>query len=246
MKKMFSVTTQSLLVALALSSNAFAQNHSIDSFSKAKKILEKQVYHDHRKTIYCDAYFDAKKRVSAPVGFETTKYIKRSKKIEWEHIVPAENFGRNFTSWRDGAAVCVSKKGKVYKGRKCAGKVSKEYRYMQADMFNLHPAIGAVNALRSNYNFTILATAKSNFGSCEMKIENRKAEPPQQARGRIARAYLYMDLTYPNYNMSRQQKQLMNAWDKQYPTSKWECLRAKRITVLQGSENEILNERCGI
>ena len=61
---------------------------------------------------------------------------------------------------------------------------------MQADMFNLYPAIGAVNALRSNYNFTMLPDAKSDFGTCEMKIDNRKADPPEAARGQIARTYL--------------------------------------------------------
>jgi len=236
-----------ILVAslLLITGSAIAKNNSTASFSKAKKILLKEVYYDHRKTIYCNADFNAKKHITAPAGFETAKYIKRSKKIEWEHVVPAENFGRTFVEWREGDDICVSKKGKSYKGRKCANKTSKEYRYMQADMFNLYPAIGAVNALRSNYNFTMLPTAKSDFGSCKMKIENRKAEPPKQARGRIARTYLYMDLTYPRYSMSKQQKQLMTAWDKQYSVSQWECLRAERITTLQGSSNQILNERCG-
>jgi endonuclease I len=48
---------------------------------------------------------------------------------------------------------------------------------MQADMFNLYTAIGAVNALRSNYNFTMRVWEVSDFDSCKMKIENRKAEP---------------------------------------------------------------------
>ena len=29
--------------------------------------------------------------------------------------------------------------------------------------------------------------------------------------------------------MSRQQRQLMDAWDKMYPVDQWECTRAKRI-----------------
>lgn len=48
---------------------------------------------------------------------------------------------------------CITNKGKAYKGRKCANKANAEYRYMQADMHNLFLAIGAVNAMRSNYNF---------------------------------------------------------------------------------------------
>jgi deoxyribonuclease-1 len=207
-------------------------------------MLEKSVYDDHRVTLYCGAAFDSSKKVIFPEGFHTSKYVKRAKKIEWEHVVPAENFGRTFKEWREGDAQCVSSKGKSFKGRKCAEKINHEYRYMQADMFNLFPAIGAVNALRSNYNFTMQPGVESDFGSCEMKIENRKAEPPKEARGQISRAYMYMENTYSRYSMSKQQRQLMNAWDKQYPVGSWECQRTKKITDLQKSNNEVVMSLC--
>jgi deoxyribonuclease-1 len=229
---------------ILIQQTSLANNQKIESFSKAKKLLEKQVYQNHQVTLYCAAKFKTDKQVILPDGFHTTKYIKRSKKIEWEHVVPAENFGRTFSEWRDGHNKCVSSKGKAFKGRKCAEKVNVEYRHMQADMFNLYPAIGAVNALRSYYNFTMLPGEESSFGSCSMKINNRKAEPPENARGRIARTYLYMDKTYSRYSMSRQQKQLMNAWDKEFPVSKWECMRVKFITDLQESTNSIVQKRC--
>ncbi|WP_160061057.1 endonuclease [Psychromonas sp. L1A2] len=233
-------------ILLLIPASSFAANETIQSFNKAKKILEREVYQDHRITLYCGAEFDDKKLVTPPEGFTTEKFLKRSKKIEWEHAVPAENFGRTFKEWRDGDALCVNSKGKEFKGRRCAEKVNVEYRYMQADMFNLYPAIGAVNALRSNYNFTMQPSEESDFGSCEMKIADRKAEPPARARGRIARTYLYMDETYSRYNMSRQQKQLMNAWDKMYPVDSWECLRVKRISKLQNSKNNIVQSRCEV
>tara|TARA_R110001583_G_scaffold94384_8_gene237902 strand:- start:5779 stop:6519 length:741 start_codon:yes stop_codon:yes gene_type:complete len=238
-------TTLSIsLIFLSISS--FAANQSIQSFSKAKRLLEREIYSNHRETLYCAAKFNSDKQVIFPDGFHTTKYIKRSKKIEWEHVVPAENFGRTFIEWRDGDNKCISRKGKSYKGRRCAEKVNSEYRYMQADMFNLYPVIGAVNALRSNYNFTMLPDVKNDFGSCAMKIDSRKAEPPVAARGRISRTYLYMDATYKRYNMSRQQKQLMTAWDKMQPVDKWECTRAKKIRTLQQNENIVVKSRCEI
>ncbi|MBA6348338.1 endonuclease [Colwellia sp. BRX8-9] len=229
---------------ILIQQTSLANNQKIESFSKAKKLLEKQVYQNHQVTLYCAAKFKTDKQVIFPDGFHTTKYIKRSKKIEWEHVVPAENFGRAFSEWRDGHNKCVSSKSKSFKGRRCAEKVNVEYRYMQADMFNLYPVIGAVNALRSNYNFTMLPGEESSFGSCAMKINNRKAEPPQNARGRIARTYLYMDEAYQRYSMSKQQKRLMNAWDKTYPISEWECARAKKITEIQESENSVIKLRC--
>lgn len=191
-------------------------------------MLEKSVYNNHRVTLYCAADFKSDKYVIPPKGFQSPKYKKRSKKIEWEHVVPAENFGRTFKEWREGDPQCISNKGKAFKGRKCASKLNLEYRYMQADMFNLFPAIGSVNALRSNYNFAMQPNEKSSFGSCEMKIANRKAEPPKAARGQISRAYLYMESRYSRYSMSKQQRQLMNAWDKQYPVDSWECQRTKK------------------
>ncbi|MGE6568157.1 endonuclease [Shewanella vesiculosa] len=219
-------------------------NITNDSFNKAKKMLEKHVYHDNRLTIYCGAKFDAKKNIEMPAGFVTTTHLKRSKKVEWEHVVPAENFGRAFSEWRNGHQECVDSKGKAFKGRKCAEKMNTEYRYMQADMHNLFPAIGAVNALRSNYNFTMLPSVKSDFGSCDMRIDHKKSQPPESSRGTIARTYIYMEQSYPKYKMSKQQRQLMAAWDKQYPVSKWECKRAKRIEKLQGNANEEVNSSC--
>lgn len=219
-------------------------NKANHSFNKAKRILETKVYYDNRQTLYCLAMFDAKKYVTPPSGFVTTKHIKRSKKIEWEHVVPAENFGRTFAEWKLGDKACVNSKGKSFKGRRCAEKLNYEYRYMQADMHNLFPAIGAVNAMRSNYNFTMLPSVKSGFGSCDMRIDNRKAQPPVESRGRIARTYMYMETAYPRYKMSNQQKQLMNAWNKMYPVSEWECQRAYRIKKIQNNANSVVEGSC--
>ena len=175
-----------LLAALVMASGAQAAgNEWNDSFSKAKKTLERQVYYDHRITLYCGAAFDEKKNVTLPEGFTAAKHGKRAGKVEWEHVVPAENFGQAFAEWREGDAQCVDNKGKAFKGRKCAEKASREYRLMQADLYNLYPAVGAVNALRQNYNFQMLPGEESDFGSCEMKIADRKAEPPARARGRL-------------------------------------------------------------
>ena len=216
----------------------------IDSFSKAKKLMMEKVYFDHRETLYCGAAFDERKRVTLPIGFHTVKHVKRANRVEWEHVVPAENFGRTFIEWRDGHPSCIDSKGKAFKGRNCASKVNKEYRYMQSDLHNLYPSIGAVNGSRSNYNFSILPSAKADFGSCLVKIDNRNVEPPESARGAIARAYLYMEWRYPRYKMSKPQKQLMHTWNIQYPVSEWECIRAGRIKETQGNENVFIREKC--
>lgn len=68
-----------------------------------------------------------------------------------------------------------------FKGRKCAEKVNMGYLYMQSDMYNLYPTIGAVNAMRQNYNFALLPDATPVFGTCQFKIYEKKVEPPKQA-----------------------------------------------------------------
>jgi len=66
--------------------------------------------------------------------------------------VPAHAFGQAFKEWRDGAPDCVDSKGRLFKGRNCARKMVKLFRFMEADLFNLQPAIGEVNGLRSHYS----------------------------------------------------------------------------------------------
>lgn len=235
-----------LAITAVLSFNLHASgNEQITSFNKAKKILERNVYDQvPRTTIYCLANFNNKKKIVDKHGFTTTKHKKRQSRIEWEHVVPAENFGRGFTAWREGDSRCTNKKGKSFKGRRCAEKVNKQYRYMQADMYNLYPAIGAVNALRSNYNFVGSShLADSQFGSCPIKIANRKVEPPGYARGQIARAYLYMESAYPGYRIGNQKRELQQ-WDKQYPVTVSECQRTKLIEQYQKNENNIVKPSC--
>ena len=231
-----------LLTSLGIGSASAAGNETIDSFSKAKKMLERQIYFDHRVTLYCGASFDEKK-IDLPDGFFTKKHQKRASKVEWEHAVPAENFGRAFEEWREGHPQCVSK-GKPFKGRKCAEKVNMEYRHMQADMYNLFPAIGAVNAVRSNKRYSELPSAPSAFGICEAKVDGNRFEPPVRSKGQVARAALYMADSYGKYRLSRQQEQLFNTWNKMFPVDQWECTRAKRIEKLQGNENRFIKEPC--
>lgn len=219
-------------------------NTANDSFNKAKKSLERQVYFDHRVTLYCGASFDAKKRIDLPLGFMTPAHEKRSGKVEWEHAVPTENFGRAFSEWRDGDPQCVDNRGQSFKGRKCAEKVNMEYRYMQSDMYNLFPAIGSVNAVRSNFRYAELPGKPASFGTCDAKVSGDRFEPPARAKGQVARAALYMDEAYPKFNLSKQQRQLFQSWNKMHPVDAWECARAKRIEKIQGNENRFAKEPC--
>ena len=121
MIKSFKIAAAVLAFAPVL---GFSQGNTVnDSFNKAKQLLERQVYFDHRVTLYCGAEFDARKNITLPAGFTAQKHQKRANRVEWEHVVAAENFGRSFKEWRDGDPVCVNNKGKAYKGRRCAERI---------------------------------------------------------------------------------------------------------------------------
>ena len=123
--------------------------------------------------------------------------------------------------------------------------MNKKYRRIQADMYNLYPAIGEVNGRRSNYSMAIIKGEKREFGKCDVEIKNKKVEPREDIRGEIARTYLYMDSVYPGRGIiSKKNRKLFDAWERSYPVDQWECERARKIQKLQGNKNRILINLC--
>ena len=89
---------------LLLISNLYCNN-----FYESKKILLDNVYFDNQKTFYCNNAYEVSKN-----GFKKNVHIiediekysaknpnnERSTKLEWEHVVPAYNFGRQLFCWK--------------------------------------------------------------------------------------------------------------------------------------------------
>jgi deoxyribonuclease I len=180
------------------------------SFSSAKKYLSKQV-NTETKTIYCGCSIkkQRKKLIPDPASCdyvprnEFTKKGKvnaRAKRIEWEHIVPAWEFGHQLQCWQNG-------------GRKNCKKVNKQFKKMEADINNLAPAVGEINADRSNYRFGMIEGEKRAYGACDVEIDfkQRVIEPPPESRKKIAETYYYMKKTY-GLKISKKQQKLFNAW----------------------------------
>jgi len=123
--------------------------------------------------------------------------------------------------------------------------MNKEYRTMQADMYNLYPAIGEVNRRGSNYSMAIIEGEKRKFVKCDVEIKSRKVEPKESIRGKIARTYLYMDSVYPGRGIiSKKNSTLFKSWNQGDPVDQWECERARRIEKIQGNRNEVVLENC--
>lgn len=215
-----------------------------ESFSKSKKELRK-IYQGHQIAFYSDCkynYQDKKNMIDrSSCGYTPrNQYTKkgnlnqRARQIEWEHVMPAENFGRQLSCWRDGDVKCVKQDGKSYKGRKCCEKVSREFRIMQADMINLVPAIGELNADRSNYRYGADEPKTGQYGKVLFQVDfvNKRAYINPTKRGDVARIYFYMANKY-NLKLSKQERAMMEVWDKQDPIDKWEIERIDRINKIQ-------------
>jgi deoxyribonuclease I len=236
-----------ILMFVFIGSTLFAPemgNTRINSFGKVKKILRK-LYQNHRITFYCGCTYDREVNHSS-CGYKPKRPLtkkgkknKRAFRIEWEHVVPAHAFGKSFKEWQIGDPKCGGKKG-----RKCARK-NKLFARMEADLYNLVPAIGEVNSNRSNYSMADIPGEEREYGSCDVEIKGRKVEPRPAVRGNIARTYLYMDWAYPGRGIiSAHERKFFETWDKADPVDDWECERARLIEKVQGNANLFVKRSC--
>lgn len=164
---------------------------------------------------------------------------KRSKRLEWEHVVPASFIGRNKACWKEGHAECVSRKGKAYKGRRCCNKVDKQFRKAAADLKNLVPSIGEINMDRSNFAHSEVEGEAREYGSCDFEVNRklRTAEPAVHLRGFIGRTWIYMEAAH-ELDVPAEDKTVYRAWAEAYPVEQWELDRSNRIekTLLESSQ----------
>lgn len=116
-------------------------------------------------------------------------------------------------------------------GRK-ACKKDPTFKAMEANLYNLVPAIGEINGDRSNYKFGMIEGVATQYGACQITIDfkAKRVEPPAHVRGDIARIYFYMSEKY-KIRLSEQQIKLFQAWDKLDPESDWEIERASMIKL---------------
>ncbi|MEL6181741.1 MAG: hypothetical protein AAFS10_22465, partial [Myxococcota bacterium] len=107
-------------------------NATIYSFGASKRMLP-DIFKGHAETFYCGCPFNGKKVQFKGCGYKVRKNKTRASRLEWEHVVPAAAFGRSFTPWSEGNPKCKNSKQEPYKGRRCATKISKKFRRMEAD-----------------------------------------------------------------------------------------------------------------
>jgi len=233
-RKIFASVAFALLLPAFFSHALSLDNYHQNSFNQAKAYAA-QINEGAPGTFYCGCkiHWQGKKGVPdlASCGYQVRKNANRASRIEWEHVVPAWSFGHQRQCWQNG-------------GRKNCAK-DEGYRRMETDLHNLQPSIGEVNGDRGNFMYSQWNGGESQYGQCAMKVDfkNKLAEPPVRVRGAIARTWFYMRDQY-QLQMSKQQTQLMTAWNKQYPATEWECERDRRIARVQGNHNPYVQQAC--
>lgn len=218
------------------------------SFGQAKKVARDHVYKDHLSTFYCACRFTPMGTTGGGAidpsgcGYEPRKNSKRGNRLEWEHVMPASFFGRNRSCWR-GHPACLDRQGKPYRGRECCGKpgVDDGFRRIEADLHNLVPAVGELNADRSNHPFGVVSGEPREYGRCDFEVGKDSsggtvAEVEERLKGDVARIWLYMAQTY-GVSLPEGYRKILEQWAEEDPISEWETERDRRIEEIQGNRN---------
>lgn len=152
-----------VVLSAAFSGPALAEG--INSFSQAKAAAVK-VHADAPGTFYCGCKINwqGKKGVVdlQSCGYQVRKNENRASRVEWEHVVPAWQFGHQRQCWQDG-------------GRKNCAK-DPVYRKMESDMHNLQPSVGEVNGDRGNFMYSQWNGGEGQYGQCAMKVDFKEKD----------------------------------------------------------------------
>lgn len=231
-----------LLAAMPLAAAAFTagtpgQDVDILTFRDAKDVLKRKVHAPGEKDFYCgcDIQAQGKKWVVdwQSCGLVPRKNPERASRIEWEHVVPASDFGRQRACWREG-------------GRDNCSDTDPVFSAMEGDPYNLLPVVGEINGDRGNLPYGMLRDDEgAGYGQCGSRVDfkARVFMPRADARGDVARIYEYFGERY-GLRISRQQQQLFAAWSRSDPADTRECRRAERIAAATGQVNKVLTKAC--
>lgn len=216
-------------------------SRSAGNFRRAKE-LAYSVYGNEGFTFYCGCPFRGKQVFHKQCDYTPDPTQERAYRTEWEHIVPASDFGRHFKAWTSGHPDCRTSSGRPFRGRRCAGLVSEAFRKMEADLYNLVPAIGEVNRRRGNLKMIPGDQQMADGKICSLTFLKHGAVPDEKIRGFIARTYLYMQAVYPEaVHLTQAQQNSYQKWHQDFPPTPEEIRRAEKIREIQGNQNHYVS-----
>lgn len=200
------------------------------SFANAKKVLP-YVFAGMEQDFYCGCSYVGTAVDFASCGYVPRRNLTRASRIEWEHVVPAWTIGHQRQCWQDG-------------GRQRCTEMDPVFQIAEGDLNNLVPAVGEVNADRSNFAYSMWERDPAPmYGACPTVVDFKlkRVQPREGVRGRAARITLYMYKTY-GLHLSDQDRKLMCGWARRYPIDDWERERNRRIVRWQGRGNPFVTD----
>lgn len=196
------------------------------SFTTAKKRIYEMIYIDAPFSFYCGCQYSQAERtvLRSSCGLEELE-SSRTNRVEAEHIVPASKIGATRSCWAEG-------------GRDHCLKVDPVFKIAYSDLHNLTPAVGSINAARSNHVPGLIEGEERKYGGCDFEVDTERDvfEPYGHVRGDVARAYFYMEYMY-GIPISEGQRRVFHLWNQQDPVEEWEVTRNDRIKAIQGNSN---------
>lgn len=224
--------TKKIILVLLLLSPLSAQ--AVDGFSAAKKKMYTKVFNNNGQTFYCGCAWSKKKvdlKSCGLGGYFPKKELKRASRTEAEHIIPASWMLKVNKKLRQCAFDAKAlKKNK----RKYCQKHDIDFKKAHNDLVNLIPAVGQINADRSNKPYLDeVKVIKEGYGKCKAVSGKRGFVPPDHIKGDIARIAEYMSLTY-GVVYSRRQNDLFSKWASLDPVTEDEIKHHQRIIKTQG------------
>ena len=196
----------------AASPPTFAEGPPAD-YLEAIPVFWERVYPDGGETLYCGERFDG------------GRFSDAGQPLNIEHVMPM--------AWVGNELDCGDRD-------RCRD-VSGRFRRIEADFHNLYPARRNVNRLRGASAFAELARGAMPVTGCAFEVDARRrlVEPRPAARGRVARAMLYMEATY-GVPIFERQRRLLLGWDASHPPDAAERARHARIVALTGKANPFI------
>ena len=200
--------------------------------------MYRKIYGDNEVTLYCGCNYTNKTPDLQACGYDGSgqSQAARATRTEAEHITPASWFGRTRACYRSN--LCPTNAG-FKSSRQCCEQIDRYFETALNDLHNLAPAVGQVNAIRSNHPYGLVANEDRDFGTCDFEFENNVAEPTDNIRGDIARIYFYMEATY-GLTVSPQDRALLETWSAADPPDTRELERNELVKAIQGRGNSFV------
>ena len=159
--------------------------------------------------------------------------------------MPISWVGRTRSSWHKPKK-CRKSNWKYMNNRACCRKIDPVFAKAEADLHNLRPVIGQLNAIRSNKPYGEISGEDRRIGGCNFESTMDVVEPDDHIKDNVARIFLYMAETWGVFFTS-EEITILRKWSKLESPTEEEKEINKSICLVQGNGNpyiEILKTNC--